>query len=219
MSFFESRRFSAVFALVCAGAGLLSACSGGTVGGTPSPATGSTPASSSGAASSSAGSDGVPSVETPLPATVLDGSPCDSALTTAQVVSFIGTPKTPERDDTFGTGPACTWFSANDANSQINVYYETKLGGGLDVIYRNVKPQAGRWEPTSLQGYPAVAGTNKGEDQSITGGCNFTVGVRDDLVFGVGLTLGANARERGVDSCEGAKDVANAVLTNLKGRS
>ena len=214
-----SRRFSAVFALVCAGAGLLSACSGGTVGGTPAPATGSSALSSgSGAASSSANADDVPKVTTPLPATVLDGSPCDSALTSAQVVSFIGTPKTPERDD-IATGPACTWFSLDGGSGQIGVYYNTKGPGGLAVTYHNVKPQSERWEPTSLQGYPAVAGTGKGEDQNATGGCNVFVGIRDDLDFGVSLTLGDNARKRGVDSCEGAKDVANTVLTNLKGRS
>ena len=212
-----TRRFNETIALVCAGAGLLAACSGGTVSGTPSPATGSVSASG-GAPSASTGSPDVPEVSTPLPSTVLGGSPCDSALTTEQVVSFIGTPKTPDRRDDFETGPACTWFSMDGVSGQVGVYYETKLGGGLDVIYRNVKPNSGRWEHTTLQGYPAVAATNKGEDQSVTGGCNVTVGIRDDLVFGVALNLGDNARKRGVDSCEGAKDVANTVLTNLKGR-
>ena len=213
-----SRRFSAAVAVVCVGAGLLAACSGGTVGGTPSPATGSTSASSSAVASSSASSGGVPKVPSPLSASALDGSPCDSALTTEQVTTFIGTPKTPERTDDFATGPRCTWFSAG-SGGQIGVFYETKIGGGMDVIYRNVKPKSGRWEPTTVQGYPAVAGTDKGMDQSITGTCNVTVGIRDDLVFGVGLSLSDNARKRGVDSCQGAEDIANTVLTNLKGRS
>ena len=214
-----SRRFSAAIAVVCAGAGLLAACSGGTVGGTPSPATGSTSASSTDVASSSASSGGVPKVPSPLPASVLDGSPCDSALTTEQVTTFIGTPKTPDRDDTFATGPACTWFSASGTGGQIEVFYDTKVGGGLNVVYLNLKPKSGRWEPTNVQGYPAVASTNKGEDQRITGGCNVTVGIRDDLTFGVALNLSDNARKRGVDSCQGADDVANTVLTNLKGRS
>ncbi|NKQ58147.1 DUF3558 domain-containing protein [Amycolatopsis sp. K13G38] len=214
-----TRRFGVFFALVCASAGLLTACAGGKVGGTPSPTTGAMQASSGAAPSSGTGAADVPQVQTPLPATALDGSPCDSALTTEQVVSFIGSPKAPDRQDDFDTGPACTWFSADGVSGQIGVYYETKIGGGMNVIYRNLKPKSGRWEPTTLQGYPAVAGTFKGEDQSITGRCDVTVGIRDDLVFAVGLTLGDNARKRGVDSCEGAKDVANTVLTNLKGRA
>jgi hypothetical protein len=161
----------------------------------------------------------VPKVQNPLPASVLDGSPCDSALTTEQVTSFIGTPKAPNRDDNFATGPECTWFSLNGVSGQINVSYDTKAGGGLNLDYQNAKPQSSRWEPTELQGYPAVAYTGKNEDQSITGGCLVSLGVRDDLTVGVGLTLGDSARERGVDSCEGAKDVANTVLTNLKGRA
>ena len=214
-----SRRLGVITVLMCAGAGLLAACSGGTVGGTPSPETISAATSSSGAASSSAETPGVPTVQNPLPTNVLDGSPCESALTTEQVVHFVGTPKTPDRNDTFDTGPACTWFSMDGVSGQIEVFYDTKTGGGLDVIYRELKPTSGRWEPTIVQGYPAVASTSKGENQSITGACTVTVGIRDDLTFGVGLTLGDNARKRGVDSCEGAKDVANAVLTNLKGRS
>ncbi|HVW40280.1 MAG TPA: DUF3558 domain-containing protein [Amycolatopsis sp.] len=205
--------------LVCAGAGLLAACSSGTVGGTPSPETGSVPTSSSGAVSSSAGTVAVPKVQTPLPVTVLDGSPCDSALTTEQVTHFIGTPNVPERNDTFNAGPACSWSSSGPAGGGISVFYGTKLHNGLGYDYQVNKPEADRWEPANLQGYPAVALTLKGNDQSATGTCNVSVGIRDDLAFSVALTLGDNARKRGVDSCEGAKDVANTVLTNLKGRS
>jgi hypothetical protein len=205
-------------ALVCAGAGLLAACSGASVSGTPSPASGSSSqprSSSSSPSSSSTGTADVPKVQNPLPATVLDGSPCDSALTTEQVTSYIGQPKAPDRQDTFDSGPACTWFSMN--SGQIGVYYLTKWGGGLDVAYTQ-KSQMNPWEPTTIQGYPAVAYANKDIAQSVSGACNVTVGIRDDLAFGVGLALGDNARERGVDSCAGAKEVADAVLTNLKGR-
>lgn len=212
-----NRRFSATVALACAGAGLLAGCSGGTVAGSPIPASTSAPAST-GAASTAASSGDVPTVQNPLPASVLDGSPCDSALTAEQVTSFIGPSDAPGPDDTFETGPACNWHSTDGVSGQISVYYDTKTGGGLNLDYKNTKPRASRWESTSLQGYPAVAYTGKNEDQSITGGCNVDVGIRDDLTFGVGLTLGDSARKRGVDSCEGAKDVANTVLTNLKGR-
>ena len=218
-AFLVSRRLGVITVLVCAGTAVLAACSGGTVGGTPSPQTSSTPATSGGAASSSAGATGVPKVQTPLPASVLDGSPCDSALTTDQVAHFVGESKAPERNDNFAAGPACSWFSSGLAGGGISVFYGTKLDTGLGYDYQVNKPDADRWEPTKLQGYPAVALTLKGNNQSATGTCNVSVGIRDDLAFSVSLTLGDNARKRGVDSCEGAKDVANTVLTNLKGRS
>jgi hypothetical protein len=167
--------------------------------------------------STTAGVSNAPEAQAPLPASVLNGSPCDSALTTEQVTSFIGTPKTPDRDDNFATGPACTWFSV--VSGQINVYYATKTGGGLNLVYQNTKPKSARWEPAELQGYPAVAYSEQGFDQSITGSCIISVGIRDDLAFGVALTLGDSARNRGVDSCEGVKNVANTMLTNLKGRA
>lgn len=212
-----SRRFSGIIAVVCVGAGLLVACSGGTVGGTPAPATGSTPTSSA-AAASSAGTSDVPKVATPLPASVLDGSPCDGALTTEQVAHFIGTAKTPERTD-ITAGPACSWLSSDGVSGGITVYYQTKTQVGLAYDYRTNKPAASRWEPTELQGYPAVALVLKGNDQSVSGTCTFSVGIRDDLAFSAGVTLGDSARKRGVDSCAAAKDIANTVLTNLKGRS
>lgn len=210
-------RFTTTVALVCAGAGLLAGCSGGTVAGTPTPASGSASAST-GAASSSAGSD-APTVQNPLPESVLDGSPCDSALTTEQVTDFIGTPDAPGRDDGFETGPACNWHSADGVSGGIAVYYATKTGGGLNLVYQNTKPKSARFEASEIQGYPAVAYTGKNDDPSVTGICLVSVGIRDDLTFGVGLTLGDSARKRGVDSCEGAKDVANTVLTSLKGRA
>ena len=136
-----------------------------------------------------------------------------------QVVTFIGTPKTPDRDDNFRAGPVCAWSSIDGVHGQINVYYMTKLHNGLVHDYQINKPDAARWEASELQGYPALAFSLKGFNQSVTGTCSVSVGIRDDLAFGVGLTLSDNARQRGVDSCQGAEDVANTVLTNLKGKS
>lgn len=212
-------RLALPIAVACACAGLLVGCSSDPILGTP--ASGSTTATTTASTSGAPGpadSGEAPTVQNPLPASVLDGNPCDSALTTEQVASFIGTTKAPQRSD-IATGPQCTWFSVDGVSGQISVYYNTKAGGGLNATYRNVRPDADRWEPMTLQGYPAVATAQKGLSQSTTGACNAFVGISNDLTFGVGLVLGDNARERGVDSCAGVQKVANAVLTNLKGRS
>jgi Protein of unknown function (DUF3558) len=201
------------FAVLGVGASLLTGCTSGGVAGTASPV----PSSASAATGSAAGD--VPKVQDPLPASVLDGSPCDTALTTAQVDEFIGPPKPAERDNGFVTGPKCSWFSVDGVSGSMSVFYDTKAGGGLSLDYRNTKPQSSRWEPTTLQGYPAVAFNPRGLDQKVTGTCSISVGINDDLTYGVGMTLGDNARKKGTDSCEAAKDVANTVLTNLKGRA
>jgi Protein of unknown function (DUF3558) len=199
--------------LLAAGVGLLSGCSGG--GGT---GTVSSTLPSGSTASGSVVDDDVPKVQNPLPATVLEGSPCDSALTAAQLTEFIGATSAPESTD-FETGPKCNWTNASHNGSAISVYYETKVDGGISLEYQNTKPQSSRWEPATLQGYPAVAFTGKNFDTAVTGTCVMSVGIRDDLAFGVGLSISDGARKRGVDPCAAVKEVADAVLTNLKGRA
>lgn len=208
-------RLASPIVLVCACAAVLVGCSSGAVPGTPT--SGGASASSAPASATEAPGD-APKVPNPLPASALNGNPCDAALTSDQVTGFIGTTKSPQSRE-IDSGPACTWFSVDGVSGQINVYYNTKVGDGLNAAYQNARPNADRWEPTTVQGYPAVAYTQKGMGQSTTGTCNVFVGIRDDLTFGVGLTVGDNARARGVDSCAGANKVANAVLTNIKGRS
>ena len=114
-----------------------------------------------------------------------------------------------------------------DSDQQAAHTVNQAVGGGTvagtpspaSYDYRVNKSDAARWEATELQGYPAVAFSLRGFNHNVTGTCSVSVGIRDDLVFGVGLTLSDNARQRGVDSCQGAEDVANTVLTNLKSKS
>lgn len=211
-----NKRWRVIVALVCAGTGLLAACSN--AGSSPTPTTSSAPETSGTALSGTSDPD-VPKVQSPLPATLLAGNPCD-ALTTDQIAHFVGKPeKAPKLDATFVTGPVCTWYGPLRTGGLIQVGYDVKVPHGLADLYHNDKARSARWEPTTLQSYPAVASTGKNEDQRVTGSCNVTVGIRDELTFDVALTLSNGARERGVDSCAGAKDIANTVLTNLKGRS
>jgi Protein of unknown function (DUF3558) len=161
----------------------------------------------------------VPKVQAPLPASVLEGSPCDTAFTADQIRFFITASKPANRRDDFATGPKCNWVNADGNGASIAVSYMTKLGGGLDVAYQNTKPQTSRFEPIKVGDYPAVIVELRGTEGLRDQVCGLFVGVRDDLMYSVDMTLGENARKNRVDPCEAAKEVANTVLTNLKGRA
>src|SRR4051812_11125943 len=101
---------------------LLAGCTG-----TPKTGAPSTAGTTSSATSEAAGlpHDGAPKVQNPLPAKVLDGSPCDTALTPAQLADFLGEtkPATPSDD---ALGAACDWRSAGGTGAGFNIGYETK---------------------------------------------------------------------------------------------
>ncbi|UMP02861.1 DUF3558 domain-containing protein [Amycolatopsis sp. EV170708-02-1] len=189
---------------------LLSACDGDrTNPGTPTPG--------ASASSSSAGvpNNGAPAVQNPLPAKVLDGSPCDSALTPQQLETFIGEPS-PGKPSTDALGAACRWSSASGSGAGFTISYQTKSDQGISLPYKNVKPNAARWvELEPIDGYPAIGYTNIQDDN----GCAVVVGVSDQLAYSVSLSLGDKAAQQGKDGCALGRDVASEVLKNLKGRA
>jgi hypothetical protein len=163
---------------------------------------------------------GAPKVENPLPAKVLDGSPCDSALTTEQLAGYLGQPSAPKEKDE-SLGPSCTWSSESGSGAGLLVGYETKTGQGISLTYKNVKPKAARWvddlEPVG--GYPVVGYVDTGIDPEHKRSCVITVGVSDELAYSVSLTLGDKAAGEGKDACQLGRGVADTVLTNLKARA
>ncbi|MER6664747.1 DUF3558 domain-containing protein [Amycolatopsis japonica] len=187
---------------------LLSACDGDR--GTPTP---TTPAASSSAAG--VPNSGAPAVRNPLPAKVLDGSPCESALTPQQLETFIGEPK-PAEPSTDALGTACRWSSASGSGAGFTISYQIKSDQGISLPYKNVKPKAARWvELEPIDGYPAIGYTNIQDDN----GCAVVVGVSDQLAYSVSLSLGDKATQQGKDGCKLGRDVAAEVLKNLKGRA
>lgn len=206
-----SRHQLAAFVLVATGALLLSACDGDR--GTPGTPTPGTPAASSSAAG--VPNSGAPAVQNPLPAKVLDGSPCDSALTAQQIETFIGEPS-PGKPSTDALGTACDWSSASGSGAGFQIGYQTKSDQGISLPYKNVKPKAARWvELDPIDGYPAIGYTNIQDDD----GCAVVVGVSDQLAYSVSLSLGDKASQAGKDGCKLGRDVAVEVLKNLKGRA
>jgi hypothetical protein len=195
---------------VALGAALLTSCTG------KSPTNGTaTPALTS---SAELPNSGAPKVDNPLPASALDGNPCDSALTTEQLTGYLGQSTTPEPSDTV-LGPTCDWASTSGSAAGILVGYETKAGQGLSLTYKNEKPKASRWvdDLEAVQGYPAVGYVDVGTTDNRT--CVVVVGIADDLAFSVSLSLGDSAAQAGKDACTLGRGVADAVMTNLKARA
>jgi uncharacterized protein DUF3558 len=199
-----------IAAVVAAGATLLTSCTGKeALSGTPTPAPVSAP---------ELPNSGAPKVDNPLPAKVLDGNPCDSALTAEQVQGYLGRTDPPDSKDS-ELGPTCDWASDSGSSAGIFLAYETKTGQGISLTYKNVKPKAKRWvdDLDPVQGYPTVGYVAVGTTDNRT--CVIVVGVADDLAYSVSLSIGDSAVQAGKDACQLGRGVADTVLTNLKARA
>jgi hypothetical protein len=186
---------------------LLAGCTGERGSASPAPSTTSSDAAA-------LPHSGAPKVDTPLSSTVLDGSPCDTALTSEQVSTFLGDATSGKPSDS-ELGPICNWSSNSGSGAGIAVSYQTKSDQGISLAYGNVQPKAARWKPLDpIQGFPAVAYANFDDKRS----CVIVIGVTEELAFSTGLTLGDKATSEGKDSFDIAPQVADAVMTNLKAR-
>lgn len=194
------------------GSTLLAACTS-----SPSiPGTATTPTSQPAAA---VPHSGAPKVSNPLPAKVLDGSPCDSALTTGQLTEFLGQPGAPKRKtDVLGT--TCSWTDTIGSGVRLQVGYDTKSDQGISLAYQNVKPKADRWvELEPIQNYPAIGYANVDLEPGKKRSCTVVVGVTDELTYSVGLILSDRAAAQDKDACTLGRVAADAVMTNLKKRA
>lgn len=159
-------------------------------------------------------------MKNPLPAKVLDGSPCDSALTTEQLETFLGE-ASPGKPSTDALGTACDWSSTTGSGAGFSIGYQTKSNQGISLAFQSVKPKADRWvEFDPVDGYPAIGyANNVGAASDDKLACVVVVGVSDQLAYSVSLTLGDKAYREGKDSCIAGRDVAAEVLKNLKARA
>ncbi len=203
-----NRRGTTTIATIVACGLLFAGCTGERGTATPAP-------SSSSDSASAVPDSGAPKVDSPLSATALDGSPCDTALTGDQVSTFLGDATQGKPSDS-ELGPLCNWSSSSGSGAGIAIGYQTKSDKGIGLAYQNVQPKAARWKPLDpIQGFPAVAYANFDDKRS----CVIVVGVTDELAFSVGLTLGDKATSEGKDSFDIAPQVADVVMTNVKARS
>ncbi|MET9260501.1 DUF3558 domain-containing protein [Amycolatopsis sp. NPDC004079] len=157
---------------------------------------------------------GAPKVEHPLPASVLSGDPCKTALTPAQVESIISVAPPGKLRNIGGLGPSCRWSNI-DSGSAISTGYVTEDHQGLSAVYRNSKPKAKLWRPLPpVQGFPAVAFTVDLGD----GLCQVSVGTADDLSIDVTISLGESTKGN-TDPCTVAGQAADMVIANLRRRA
>ena len=173
------------------------------------------PANTTSAATTSAAlpHSGAPKVEHPLPASVLSGAPCATALTSQQLTTILGIAPT-GKPGSDAVGTTCNWDNS-DKNSHVTVSYDTLDHAGLSSVYENTKPQAIVWKPLpAIQGFPAVAHvTTSGGDPSYF--CQVTIGIADDLAVDVSIGLGP-AKKGKVDPCQVTAVAADMVVTNLR---
>jgi hypothetical protein len=80
----------------------------------------------------------------------------------------------------------------------------------LSDTYRGRDRFKGYFEPTDVDGYPAVF--NDPSDFRGSGSCNITVGISNTLAF----QLSADDGKLGTKSCDRAKQVASMVIQTIK---
>jgi hypothetical protein len=158
-------------------------------------------------------------VANPLPAKVLDGSPCDSAYTATQLTGFLGATN-PPKPSTDQLGTACYWSSANLDGAALSVGYQVKVHDGISLAYQSVKPTAVFWkELAPVQGYPIIAYKPAGDSIDQKDTCTAVVGINDELAYAVVVGLGDHANAQGKNACDSVRTAADAVMTNLKARA
>jgi hypothetical protein len=183
---------------------------------TPSTPTGGDSTSTGRSTPTTTPSGGAPAVKNPLDASKFIPQPCTalSANTLKQLnVSRPGIPDT-ESAVAKGSGPFCIWHTDDQpTNMSYGVGFLTANKNGLSDTYRGGKKAfPGYFEPTEVDGYPAVF--NGLTEDRPSGACNITVGISSSLAFRVGLE---GNKDVGTKACDLVKQVAAAVIQTLKG--
>ncbi len=129
--------------------------------------------------------------------------PC--SLITEQQIRQLGETATPEPTEAGWDGPACKWSGDQFA---VSVVPNTRFDTGPDRMYAVAK-SAGDFQPTTVQGYPALHKNN----QSLL--CRTEVAVSKDSSFSVDFTRFGGDAPAMQDSCGYADKIAGVVLGNI----
>ncbi|GAA4537296.1 DUF3558 domain-containing protein [Amycolatopsis samaneae] len=151
-----------------------------------------------------------PAVPQPLNVTKYLADPCTS-LTQAHY-QRLGAKGPGERHDNADGNPDCAWRLGKLGDIQLDVTYFANVPEGLSRLYALKTSgywEKGYFEPTSVDGYPAVYASIG--DWRKDGDCQLNVGASDQLYFFVLV----QARP-GDDSCTAVRNVASAVLDTIK---
>ncbi|OXM66402.1 DUF3558 domain-containing protein [Amycolatopsis vastitatis] len=181
---------------------LLAGCSP-EVAGTPSPAV---------SASTSSVPDGVPRVERPLDTSKFEKDPC-SALTVGQL-SQLGITTEPKPMPEDKLGPSCDWNAYDEIGLTVGARLLT-IGSSLANLYKqHEQGELPLFQPVVISGYPGIlVDLDNAKPQ---GKCSAEVGVRDDLLYSVQVTISSDAKDY-ADPCPVAKKAAELAVSTMKG--
>jgi hypothetical protein len=162
-------------------------------------------------APSASNDHGAPRVANPLNATRFLPKPCE-VLTPAQLQTLeLPAPRKSDTDSPLAkaAGPSCLWQNS-DTRSTVGVALMSGNKNGLSDTYSVPERWAkGYFEPTEVDGYPAVF--NDSGDFRGQGDCQITVGITDTLAFSASES--GRLKER---SCDRAKQVAAMVIQTIR---
>ncbi|WP_116049548.1 DUF3558 domain-containing protein [Amycolatopsis palatopharyngis] len=198
--------------LACAALILASGCDDGNAAGSPTTAP-PTPATQS------PSNFGAPTVENPLDTSSIDTKPCDVAKP-EQMEQLPGTVGESKTEDTAAKSKSCAWlFDDEDQFSLGSVTAGTNLEVGANGLRTYYKAQAQGTltvfeELPPVKGYPAVAYEQGGERE---GKCAMAVGVRDDRVYSLTVSLRKDHPNYSEPCTIGAK-IAGFAIEYLQGR-
>jgi hypothetical protein len=167
-------------------------------------------ATASSGVTTSTDNHGAPRVAVPLDGTSFLSTPC-AVLTDTQLETLnLPKPGRPDTDSALArsAGPSCLWQNS-DTPSTIGFGFLSGNKNGLSDTYRGRERFEGYFEPTEVDGYPAVFDDTS--DFRADGSCNITVGISDTLAF-----RAAEDGPLGVKSCDRAKQVASMVIQTIR---
>ncbi|WP_370947191.1 DUF3558 domain-containing protein [Amycolatopsis sp. cg5] len=149
-----------------------------------------------------------PVKKTPLDVAKFVADPCVSL--TEQQLQGMGSTAPGSRND-LSPAVACHFKLGGEATAGVG-FLPTITSGLTQEYQKNATGwyKTGYFEPTEIEGYPAVQANIA--DQRADGNCGVLVGVSDQSYFSVYLQGPA-----GKDACKAATNVAKAVLETIKG--
>lgn len=174
--------------------------------GTPGPIS-SVPASDGASTAASASS---PVIANPLDVSRFMADPCAS-ITSTQASDLTISPQGKRVD--IQSGQACDWlYGPNLQWHAVVTYIVPDAKNGLQNLYNQKAAgwyDQGYFEPTTLDGYPAVY--QDSTDYRTNGQCELSVGINEQVFFSV-----LNKGQNNTDLCKGAAKVATAVVETIK---
>lgn len=158
----------------------------------------------------------VPRVTNPLDGNTFEQNPC-SSLTPAQRNQLkLDDGDVGSGDNYDQADDNCTYEDLDPSTKlivYINYYLDEDWTGLTSRYAEHTDGRYPRWEPTTLDGYPAVIfHTNSGEPAD----CNLDVGISDTTVFNVKVFYYRWQGWTGQDPCVQTKAIASAVLATIK---